>query len=574
MEDAVVALDNRDAQQSGPQRLIQRFNQLPNPRKIMIIVAVAAVIAGAVLGVLWSKDPGYRIAFASLPDKDAGAVIQALQTMNVPYKLDNGAISVPAERVNEIRFKLAAQGLPKAGGSAGFELLDNQKFGISQFGEQVNYQRAIEGELARSVESLAGVQLARIHLAVPKQMTFLREQQKPTASVVLTMLPGRTLDAGQVAAIVSLVSMSVPDLPKKNVSVVDQDGTLLSSKPEGSKTTEANQRQLDFTREIEQGLSKRIQDIVEPIIGRDNVKATVTVQMDFSEQEIGSETYANNTPPEGATVISSQKLKKTGSDGAQPSGVPGALSNQPPGAASAPVNLPNPPGATVANPTATSSTESETTNFQPSKTITHTKPQLGVVKRVSAAVVVNFKRVNQKDGGFKTVALTQAEMNQITELVRRAMGFDAKRDDTVNVVNAAFADTVLENEGKTLVEKFTDYFVSHTADLIKMLLITLVLIYLMFGVVRPILRDVIRPKQEQRAAMMNQEGGVALTAEELAQSEVEAEAVDEAEATAQLHAFSELMQRAKEMAMEDPRMVATIIREWLNAENNADKKTS
>lgn len=575
MDDALVAVDSRDSQPGGPQRLVQRFNQLPNSRKILIIIAAAAIVAGVAIAVLWSRDPGYKILYANVSDKEGGAIIQALQTMNMPYKYEvGGAISVPADKVYDIRLRLASQGLPK-GGAVGFELLDNQKFGISQFGEQVNYQRAVEGELSRSIESLSAVGAARVHLAFPKQTVFLREQQKPTASVLLTLNAGRTLDLAQVAGIVNLVSSSVPDLPVRNVSVIDQDGNLLSAQQENAASTQQKQtqRQLAYTRQIEQDLSERIQKILEPIIGKDNVKAEVTAQMDFSEAEIASDTYATNTPPNGATVVSEQSLKRTGTDGAQPSGVPGALSNQPPGAATAPLTLPNPPGAAVISGNGTSTTESATKNYIPSRELKHVKPQTGVVKRISVAVVVNFKRVQQKDGGVKSVALTQPEMNQINNLVREAMGYSKERGDSLNVVNAAFADRILEVEGKSLVEKFTDYFVSHTADLIKMLLITLVLIYLLFGVVRPILRDVIRPKQEQRAAQSGEEGAVALTAEELAQSEVEAEVVAEAEANAHLHAFSELMQRAKEMAREDPRMVATIIREWLVADG-ADKKAN
>lgn len=576
MEDAVVAVDSRDSQQGGQPGLVQRFNQLPNPRKILVLVLVAAVITGIVMAVMWSRDPGYKILFSGMSDKDGGAIIQSLQTMNMPYKLEpGGVISVPADKVYDVRLRLASQGLPKSG-AAGFELLDNQKFGISQFGEQVNYQRAVEGELSRSIESLASVASARLHLAMPKQTVFLREQQLPTASVLLTLHPGRTLDGAQVAGIVHLVSSSIPGLPTKNVTVVDQDGNLLTNLPDvngNGNNGPLNKRQLAYTQQIEQQLSERVQKILEPIIGKDNVKAEVTAQMDFSEEEQSSEKFDPNSPPNAAAKRSEFSGESVGSTPTQPSGVPGALSNQPPGAATAPITLPNPPGATV-NPTpAQVSNKQATVNYEVGKTIAHLKKPVGTIKRLSVAVVVNFKRVNQKDGGIKSVPLTAPELTQINNLVQQAMGYDKARGDTLNVVNAAFADRVLEVEGKSIVEKFTDYFISHTADLIKMLLITLVLVYLMFGVVRPILRDVIRPKQEQRAALAGEEGAVALTAEELAQSEVEAEVVAEAEATAQLHAFSELMQRAKEMAREDPRMVATIIREWMHAEGG-DKKAN
>ncbi|MDN3576251.1 flagellar basal-body MS-ring/collar protein FliF [Chitinimonas viridis] len=573
MDDAVVAVDNRDVQQGERPNLIQQFNQLPNTRKILTIAVIAAVVAALVIGVLWARDPGYKILFANISDKDGGQIVQILQQQNIPYKLEpGGVISVPAEMVHAARLQLASQGLPK-GGTVGFELLDNQKFGISQFGEQVNYQRAVEGELARSIESLSAVASARIHLAMPKQTVFLREQQKPTASVLLTLHPGRALDGAQIAGIIHLVSSSVPDLPIKNVTVVDQDGSLLSNMPDllNGGNGSLNQRQMALVAQQESLLSERIQKILEPIVGKDNVKAEVTVQMDFSEVEQASETFKPNSPPNASAIRSEQSSEGAGANASQPSGVPGALSNQPPGAASAPITLPNPPGVTVNNAPSSTSHKEMTRNYEVDKTVAHVRQQVGVLKRVNAAVVVNFKRVQQKDGGVKSQPLTQAEINQVTNLVQEAIGYNRDRGDSVKVVNAAFADRILDVAGKSFFEKLTEYLIANTADILKVILIALVVAYLLFGVVRPILRDVIRPRQD-KGAMGGEEGGVALTAEELAQSEVEAEVVAEAEAGAQLAAFSELLQRAKEMAKEDPRMVATIIREWLTADP-ADQKT-
>ncbi|QDQ28664.1 flagellar basal body M-ring protein FliF [Chitinimonas arctica] len=572
MDDAVVAVDNRDVQRGERPNLIQSFNQLTTLRKILVAAGAVAVIAAVVVAFLWLRDPGYKILFANVSDKDGGQIVQSLQQMNIPYKLESGGvITVPAELVHGARLQLASQGLPK-GGTTGFELLDNQKFGISQFGEQVNYQRAVEGELARSIESLSAVATARIHLAMPKQTVFLREQQKPTASVLLTLHPGRALDGAQIAGIIHLVSSSVPDLPIRNVTVVDQDGNLLSNMPDllNGGNGSLNQRQMVLVHQQEALLSERIQKILEPIVGTDNVKAEVTVQMDFSEVEQASESFKPNSPPNASAIRSEQTAEGNGSTPTPASGVPGALSNQPPGAASAPITLPNPPGVTVNTAPASTAHKEATRNYEVDKTVEHVKQQVGVLKRVNAAVVVNFKRVQQRDGGVKSVPLTQPEINQVTNLVQEAIGFNKERGDSVKVVNAAFADRVLDVAGKSFLEKLTEYLIAHTADIIKVILIALVLVYLMFGVVRPILRDVIRPKQD-KGAMGGEEGGVALTAEELAQSEVEAEVVAEAEAGMQLAAFSELLQRAKEMAKEDPRMVATIIREWLTADPGSQK---
>ncbi|MBV1776979.1 flagellar M-ring protein FliF [Burkholderiaceae bacterium DAT-1] len=580
MDEAVVALDHAEAPPNPITKLVQRFNRLSNPRKIAILAGVALAVAAMFASVMWSRDPGYRILFSNVADRDGGQIIQSLQQMNIPYKVEmGGAIAVPADKVYDIRLRLASQGLPKAG-YVGFELMDNQKFGISQFNEQVNYQRAVEGELSHSIESLSAVQSARVHIAMPKESVFLRDKVHPTVSVLLTLYPGRLLEASQVAGIVHLVSGSIPSLQASDVTVVDQDGNMLSTNPDNvgnnpNTGTNLSRKQLAYTHQVEADLAERVQKILEPIVGKDNVKAEVTAELDFSEQEQASENYRPNSTPNASAIRSekSQESSNTANNNAPASGVPGALSNQPPGAASAPVNLPNPPGVSPSGGAGQtgSSNKEMTRNYEVDRTVAHVKQPLGQIKRLSAAVVVNYKRVNQKDGGVKSVPLTQPEMTQIDHLVREAIGYSESRGDSAKVVNAAFADRILDIEGKSFLVKLTEYLIAHTTDIIKVALIAMVLAYLLFGVLRPILRDVIRPQREQQLA--GEDGAVALTAEELAQSEVEAEAVAEAEANAQLIAFSELMQRAKEMAREDPRMVATIIREWLNADAG-DKETT
>ncbi|RBH51620.1 flagellar M-ring protein FliF, partial [Pseudomonas sp. MWU13-2860] len=200
-----------------------RFKALPNNKKVLFLAAVAAIFAVVVGAVVLNRTPSYKILFSNISDRDGGQVAASLQQMNVPYQLgEGGTISVPSDKVNDERLKRAEQGLNKAGGDV-FELMDNQKVGISQFAEQVNYQRSIEGELARTIESVSSVQSARVHIATPKQSVFVRDQQAPTASVMLQLYPGRMLDGGQVAGILHLVSSSVPNLPVKNVTIVDQD---------------------------------------------------------------------------------------------------------------------------------------------------------------------------------------------------------------------------------------------------------------------------------------------------------------------------------------------------------------
>src|SRR5450759_4726286 len=266
-----------------PASRIRVLGMIPLQQKFGLMVALAAVVALLVGGWMWGQTPDYRVLYANLSDRDGGAIISSLQQMNVPFKFaeGGGALLVPANQVHEVRLRLAGQGLPK-GGLVGFELMETQKLGTSQFQEQVNYQRALEGELARSIQSLSAVQSARVHLAISKPSVFVREQQKPSASVLLNLFPGRSLDPAQVSAIVHLVSSSVPELPVKNVTVVDQSGSLLSSTGNGTLDAELDAGQLKYVQELEQNYAKRIETILTPITGINNVRAQVTADVDFS----------------------------------------------------------------------------------------------------------------------------------------------------------------------------------------------------------------------------------------------------------------------------------------------------
>jgi flagellar M-ring protein FliF len=255
------------------------------PQHIGMMLTAATMIAIMVAGYLWSQAPDYRVLYGNLPDRDGGSVVTALQQMNVPYKFaDGGALMVPSSQIHETRLRLAAQGLPKAG-PLGFELMESQKFGVSQFAEQINYQRALEGELARTIQSLASVQAARVHLALSKPTPFMREQPKASASVLLNLAPGRTLDNTQVSAVIHLVSNSVPELLAKNVSIVDQNGNLLSSDGNTDGRPSLDPNQLKYRQSLEQNYIARIESILAPLIGAANVRAQVTAELDFTESE-------------------------------------------------------------------------------------------------------------------------------------------------------------------------------------------------------------------------------------------------------------------------------------------------
>ncbi|PTU65571.1 flagellar basal body M-ring protein FliF [Chromobacterium sp. Panama] len=557
-----------------------RFKALPNNKKVLFLAAVAAIFAVIVGAVVLNRTPSYKVLFSNISDRDGGQVAASLQQMNVPYQLgEGGTISVPSDKVYDARLKLAAQGLPKAGG-VGFELMDNQKFGISQFAEQVNYQRAIEGELARTIEAVGSVETARVHIAIPKQSVFVREQQQPTASVMLSLFRGRMLDAGQIAGILHLVSSSVPNLPVKNVTIVDQDGNLLSKQNGPDENSGLDQRQLGYVRQVEEGYVKRIEDILEPIFGKGNSRAQVTASVDFAEVEQTSETFKPNSSPNPSSTRSQQISEKLNNGAALPSGVPGALSNQPPSAASAPITLP--PGAAPGTATLSGQTMGAsgtlqrdiTTNYEVDKTIQHTKMPQGGVKRLSAAVVVNYRRMPDKNGEMKPTPLTPQEVQQINNLVKEAMGFNTQRGDTLNVVNAAFADAEVP---ATLQEKVTDYVASNGSSLIKYGLLTIAVLYLLFGVVRPIMRDLVKPpapakgSEEEAAAQAAAAGGRLLgvageEGEEGAAGHAGGAAGGGDPREAQMRQYTTNLEAVREMVKSDPRMAAQIIKEWISAD--------
>ena len=321
-------------------RAREALARLSNRQKVLLMVALAAVIALLVVAALMFRQSDYKILFSNVTERDGGAIIAALEQMNVPFKFnDSGsAILVPANRVHDIRLRLATQGLPR-GGAVGFELMEAQKFGISQFAEQINYQRGLEGELARTIQSIGAVQLARVHLAIPKPSVFMREEQKPSASVLLNLYPGRTLEPLQIAGIQNLVAASVPQLAPSAVTLLDQSGALISQVK--SKLLEAglDPTQVKYIQEVEASIIKRVEDILTPIVGAGNFRVQIAADIDFSQAEQTAETHRpNTTPPE--ISIRSQQTSETASTNPSAQGVPGALTNQPPVPATAPLTQP------------------------------------------------------------------------------------------------------------------------------------------------------------------------------------------------------------------------------------------
>lgn len=414
---------------------------LGNRAKAAVAAGVILLMALVTLALVQNRQPEWRVLYANLSDKDGGSVIAALSQLNIQHRISEGgaAIMVPATLVHEARLKLATQGLPK-GGAVGFELMENQKFGVTQFQERLNFQRGLEGELARSIMALSAVQSARVHLALPQQTAFLREQQKPSASVLLTLHGGRALDRGQIAGIVHLVGSSVSDLHPDAVSVIDQHGNLLSRNA-GALPNGLDATQLQHVQQVEQGLATRILAIVEPLVGVGNIKAQITADVDFTQSESTAELYAPNQGNAPA-AIRSQQLSEAPGGHAGPTaiGIPGTTSNQPPATVPSPINgsaqvLQQAP--VVASGSGVK--RDAITNYEVDKTVRVVRNATGTVKRLSAAVIINHAQTVGPDGKPLSKPLTAAQMEQITALVREAIGYNKDRGDTISVANAPFS---------------------------------------------------------------------------------------------------------------------------------------
>ena len=520
---------------------MQRTFHMLAPQYVGLMLTVATMIAVLVAGFLWSQAPDYRVLYGNLSDRDGGAVIASLQQMNVPYKFaDGGALMVPANQVHEMRLRLATQGLPK-GGLVGFELMESQKFGVSQFAEQINYQRALEGELARTIQSMSAVQAARVHLALSKQSAFLREQPKPSASVLLNLFPGRNLDAAQVGAVIHLVSNSVPDLRAGNVSIVDQNGNLLSSEQAQSTRASLDPGQLKYRQDLEQSYSARIEAILAPLTGPNNVRAQVTADLDFSENEHAEEIYKPNQNPANAAIRSQQTsdASATNTGGGDAGGVPGALSNQPPAATAAPLTA---PAAKASAANSSNARKDATINYEVDKTVRHTRQELGRIKRLAVAVVVNHRRQVNAAGKTTITPLKEAEISQITNLVKEVMAYDKERGDTLSVMNSAFNVPEKETIPEVPLWKQPD-----TLDLAKTIgknvLIAAILLYIVLGVLRPLLKSYAAAAAAAPPAPERHAG--------------------EAGLTPQLQSYEQHVDRAKQIARGDPKVVANVVKEWV-----------
>ncbi|MGM9426947.1 flagellar basal-body MS-ring/collar protein FliF [Hydrogenophaga sp. MI9] len=560
MSNAVAELDLPPDQRNA---LSAGLSKLDKSQKIKLGLGAFALLAIAIALFFMGQQPDWKILYNNLNDKDGGAIIAQLTTMNVPYKYTEGggAIMVPADKVHDTRLRLASQGLPK-GSVNGFELMETNRFGMTQFQERLTFQRGLEGELTRSIQSLSSVQAARVHLALPNQNGFFREQQKPSASVLLTLHPGRTLDKAQIAGIVHLVASSVPEMNPKAVSVVDDAGTLLSATPEG-QAQGADTQKLQYTQQIEQLYTRRILDMIEPLVGVGNVKAQVSADVDFSQAEATYEQHKPNQGADAGAVRSQQTIEDGTPPQAKPAGVPGATTNQPPATGTAPVNGAAAPLSTASNGDKAGTMRKESvTNYEIDKTVRTVRESSGTVRRLSAAVVVNHRSsTDPKSGKSVTAAIPPEQLEQMTALVRETIGFNKDRGDSVNVVNAVFNVTKPVEEPPVAWWKQAE-----NMELLRSLAWPVgglgVALLILMGLVRPGMKALKTPAKTPLTPVVPQLDALVNDAPERPGLPVPA---SNNEPTPEQLRLAD----AKRLALENPIAVANIVKGWVSGEQPA-----
>ena len=525
-------------------------------KPVMMLVGLAAAVAAGVGVVLWSQGPTYGLLYSNLADEEASAITQSLSSAGIKYRMENGTggISVPVERINEARLMLAGQGVLQSGGFA--SLSKEGGLGVSQFMESARYQHALEQELARTISSLQQVAAARVHIAVARNSSFVRDRSPGSASVFLQMKPGRRLASEQVTAIVNLVASSLPDIDASQVTVVDQQGRLLSS-PQGQDEFAARDQQVEFTRQFEESYSQRIEALIAPLVGVGRVRAEVSAQFDMSAVEEAREQYS----PDSQIVRSEQvsEDRRAGTGGA--AGVPGSLSNQPQGRA---------PNAVVANESKQDGSTQSTRNYEIDRTIAYTRQPAGRLKRISVAVLVDNVQVKGKDGKLTEVALTPEQISRVTTLVKDAVGFDEERGDSVNVVNSAWSGDPRVAAGE--LESLPVWEQPWARDAAKLLIGLIALLALVFAVLRPLARQFAGvlsapsplPSPLALPGIASGDSGFPAMSDGAGRVSMSSAGYTSAEATMSATAYEDQIAQARALVGEDPARVAQVVKKWVS----------
>jgi len=529
---------------------------IPGLKQVGLLAGVAAAIAAAIWLVLWSQGQSYTVLYGQLSERESGQVMDALTAAGIEFKLNpSGAVSVPESKVQEARIRLASQGLPQSD-AMGIEMIQKESaLGNSTMMESARYQSVLETELARTIIKVQGVQGARVHLALPKPSVFLRDAHKATASVMLQLYPGRRLEPGQVAAIVHLVASSVPELAASDVTLVDQAGSLLNSPDENAETS-ASTRHFEYTRKLEESYQRRIIELLEPMIGPGRVRATVTADLDYTVTESTHENY----DPQKTAVRSEQTSNETRKGGEGSEGIPGALSNQPPGTSGAPAipgaATPGNPAAaaaagaqTAANAGPSSSAQRSTRNFEVDRTLSYTKQPVGSLRRLNVGVVLDDWQKVDAEGKVTTAPLSDTDIKRFTQLIRESIGLKEDRGDQLNVLNQAFKSsaTIAPVDGLPLWQQ------PWVTQLAKQIVGAVLVLVVAFLVLRPLMKSLTKP-----SGRLSARAGDAIEGDRLSLSGQGAIKL--------APSFEQQIAAARTLVSQDPRRAAQVVKDWVSAD--------
>ncbi|MEC8080928.1 MAG: flagellar basal-body MS-ring/collar protein FliF [Pseudomonadota bacterium] len=555
-------MDNVPAEKSEQKlylELLTGFNKLTVIRQLALMVGLAASIAIALAAVLWTSDAEYKPVLSSITDYNADQIVEILNVNNIPFKLDEntGALLVEGEFYHQARLKLAGSGIV-SDNIVGLEIMDqDQSLGTYNFVDTTRYRRGLEGELSRTITSLQSVKSARVHLAIPKESVFVRDTRKPSASVFLELYPGRRLDRSQVDAIVNLVASSISQLSDKDVTVVDQRGTLLTEKDTNSELSIAG-KQFEYTRRVEDVLLSRVNNILSPVVGGGRFKAEVSADIDFTAVEQTDEQYN----PDLLALRSEQTLRERRSANAANSGVPGSLTNQPPGAVTIPEAVDEngaPIGSNNANGNNGQSREETTRNFELDRSISYTKRQQGTVRRLSVAVVVDdIASIDPESAAIVRTPWSDEELSRLTLLVRDAVGYDPSRGDSVSVINSPFAAPEPPEE----IEPLPFYQQSWFLDLLQPVLVGMFILLLLLMVVRPILKTL--GEQNKIAVAEDTEAAIfADETDEISDDQVSLVSAEDVMVPGSPEKIERQLNAIRGLIAEEPERVAQVVKQWV-----------
>jgi flagellar M-ring protein FliF len=531
---------------------------IPGLKQVGLLAGVAAAVAAAIWLVLWSQGQNFTVLYGQLSERESGQVMDALTAAGIEFKLNpSGAVSVPESKVQEARIRLASQGLPQSD-AMGIEMIQKESpLGSSSMMESARYQSVLETELARTIIKVQGVQTARVHLALPKPSVFLRDSRKATASVMLQLYPGRRLEPGQVAAIVHLVASSVPELGPSDVTLVDQAGSLLNSPDENAEQA-ASTRQFEYTRKLEESYQRRIVELLEPMVGPGRVRATVTADLDFTVTEETRENY----DPQKTAVRSEQTSNENRKGGEGAEGIPGALSNQPPGTSGAPAipgaatpGNPAAPGAAQASAASagpSSTAQRSTRNFEVDRTLSYVKQPVGILKRLSVGVVLDDWQKSDAEGKITTAAMSDTDIKRFTQLVRESIGLKEDRGDQLNVLNQAFKSMAPIAPVEALPLWQTPWVTQLAKQIIGAALVLVVALL----VLRPLMKSLTKSAPK---LVGGSDGG-----------DVEADRVSlsgqNTKAIKLSPSFEQQIAAARTLVGQDPRRAAQVVKDWVAAD--------